>query len=79
MYWRLKLVLLKESLTTFMNLRFTLHHVVTLHICTFRVRTLFKKSNINTGNAKANIDVSLCKVQCSAGLHKSVERGRFGE
>ena len=79
MYWRLKSGLLEVSLTTFIHFRFTLNHVVTLHICTFPIRTVFKQSNISTGNSKANIDVSLSKVQCNAGVHKSVEGGRYGE
>jgi hypothetical protein len=53
--------------------------VVTLHIYTFPVRTVINKSNINTGNAQANIDVSLAKTHCNAGVHKSVERGRHIE
>jgi len=46
---------------------------------TFPVRTAFKKSNISIGNAQANIDVSLAKTHCNAGVHKSVASGRYGE
>ena len=53
-------------LTTFAHLRFTLHHVVTLYICTFPVRTVFKKSYINTGNAQANIELSLAKTHSNS-------------
>ena len=66
-------------LTTFVHLRFTLHHVVTLHICTFPVRTLFKQSNVSTEYAQDNVDVSLAKAHCNAGVHKSVARGRHVE
>ena len=79
MYCCLKLGLLKVRLTTFFHLRFTLQHVVTLHICIFPVRTVFIKSNISTRNEKANIDVSLAKAHCNAVVHKSVERGSYGE
>ena len=78
-YCCLKWGLLKVRLTTFVHLRFTLHHVVTLYICTFSVRTLLKKSNISTGNEQANIDVLLAKSHCNAGVHKSVERNRHGQ
>ena len=75
----LKLGLLKVRLTTFVHLRFTLQHVVTLYVCIFPVRTVFKQSNISTGNAQANVDVSLAKAHSNAGLHNSVARGRYGE
>jgi len=75
----IKLGLLKVRMTTFVHLRITLHHVVTLHISTFPVRTVFEKSNISTGNEQVNIIVSLAEKHCNAGVHKSVERGRHGE
>ena len=75
----LNLSLLKVRLTTFVHLRFTSHHVDTLHICTFPVGTVFKKPNISTGNAQANIDVSLAKTHSNARVHKSVTRGRHCE
>ena len=53
-------------LTTFAHLRFTSHHVVTLYISTFPVRTVFNKSNISTGNSQAYIDVSLAKTHSNA-------------
>jgi len=67
MYCCLKLGLFKVRLTTFVHLRFTLLHVVTLHFCTFPVLTVFKKSNVSTGNTQANIDVSLAKRHNNAG------------
>ena len=70
---------MKVRLTTFVYFRFTLHHVVTVYISTLPVRNAFKKSNINTGNAQDNIDVSLAKTHSNAGVHNSVSRGRDGE
>jgi len=70
---------MKVRLKTFVHLRFTLNLVVTVHICTFPVRTVFKKSNINTEYAQANIDVSLAKAHCNAGVHNSVALGRQSE
>ena len=66
-------------LTTFVHLRFTLHHVVTLYICTFQFRTVFKQSNVSTGNAQASIVMSLAKTHSNAGVQKPVTRGRHCE
>ena len=79
MFCCLKLCLLKVRLTTFFHLLFTLHRVVTVHICTYPVRTLFKKSNFSTGNKEANIHVSLAKAHSNVRIKKSVARGHHGE
>jgi hypothetical protein len=46
---------------------------------TFPVRTVFMKSNISTGNAQANVDMSPAKTHSNTELHKSVARGCHGE
>jgi hypothetical protein len=74
-----KIGFMNVRLTRSFHLRFTLHHVVTLHICTFPVRAVFRYSNVSTGNAQASIDMSLANTRSNAGVHKSVTPGRHCE